>query len=238
MEIPQSRSISEDLLVGLFDQKRWSLATNAPWWQVLRVPTWEDCAYLIKYFKPVLAQWASTKMAIYLEYDQGRICQINQLGEIMDAQIPEPLSLAIGGPMRANRALLDVFGQMLSSPERSLGLVRLADERQISVSGGVDGKYLVGASVDQANQWKRSDYWHPEDLSEFNRACQQSMSTDSDQWFEYRYRSFDPLAPADQHGPDFCDFEFISRYRLIEGPGGTLYHLGENIDMIEITTPE
>ena len=201
-----------------------------PYWIRIAAPSKSAAYKFATKYSDTLSRWAQ-RWDVFITYE-------NQSIRIGSTTMSELLSLPVGGQMKVNSALLDIFGRMLSSPERSLGLVRLQDERQISVSGGADGKYLAGASVDQVTQWKRRDYWHPEDLENFNRDWQQSMSADSDQWFEYSYRSFDPLAPVYRRGPEFCDFEFVSRYRLIEGPGRTLYHLAENMDMVEIATAE
>ena len=226
--------VSESLLWGMFDQKRWVVTAHEPWWRVLKVPTWEDCCYLIHHFRLELSRLAADTTTLYIEYGDREICQVSTDGELMaQAQTPNSLVPMIG-ELPFNRELLDVFGMMLSSPESSYGLVRLSDERQISVSGGDGGKFLVGASVAQATQWHRADYWHPEDLTNFNREWVAQMSAGSNRWFEYRYRSFDPMAPSYRRGPQFCDYEFVTQYRLIEGPQGNLYHVAKNLDMIEI----
>lgn len=227
-------SIREALLWGLFDQNKWIVTANEPWWRVLKVPAWEDCCYLVDHFSVELSRLAAGTTTLYIEYEDREICQISTDGGIMaQAQTPNSIMPMIGD-LPFNRELLDVFGMMLSSPESSYGLVRLSDERQLSVSGGDGGKFLVGASVEQATQWYRADYWHPEDLFNFNREWSAQMSPGSSQWFEYRYRSFDPLAPKYRRGPQYCDYEFVSQYKLVEGPRGELYHLAKNLDMLEI----
>ena len=178
--------LSESLLHGLFDQPGWKIGSQLPYWITFQVPSYKDAVYIAKYLAAPIVANGDNGLNVFIQYSYNRkqiICQINQDGEFMSqAQLNIP-GVTIGGPIDVNRELLDVFGEMLSAPERSIGLVRLADERQISVSGGANGKYLVGASVDQATSWKRADYWHPEDLDEFNRAWQQAMEPNSNRWF-------------------------------------------------------
>ena len=219
------------LLLGLFDQMNWVIRSNLPHWLVLAVPTNHDCAYVGRHFSAILNEWSRTGVEVYFEVDR-QIFQATNQGEIGMATSPQALTPVIGGAIKINRQLLDVFGEMLSHPDRSIGLVRLRDERQLSVSGGAGGKFLVGASLDQVTSWKRDQYWHPEDLAEFNRTWRQDMSVGRDLWFEWRYRSFDPLDP--NGGPDNCDYTFITKYRLIEGPDQELFHVAENVDMVEI----
>lgn len=214
------RSAAEEYLLKLFDQETWVLKIG-PQWSLIQVPTWDDARYLVRHYREVLGGWAMT-LPLFVQYGQ-QVMQINRRGEMSTAQVDG---------LVVNRALLDVFGMMLSSPERSLGLVRLADERQISVNGGANGKYLIGMTQAEAVRLKREDYWHPADLYEFNQNWRQRMSVSGEQWFEWRYRSFDPM--AENPGPNKCDYWFITRYRLIEGPRGGLFHLAENLGMEEI----
>lgn len=210
---------AEKVLLGLLDQAGWDLRTNLPYWLVISVPAWRNVQWLAETFQEPLLKWASVTR-VYFEYGNKKLAEFNAEGNLMSIQIDG---------LKVNRALLDVFGEMLSNPDRSLGIVRLPDERQISVSGGAGGKYLVGASIEEATQWRRADYWHPEDLTRFNQEWAQAMSVGG-QWFEYRYRSFDPRGGR----PDNCDFEFVSRYKLIQGADGTMFHYAENLDMIEL----
>ena len=132
--------------------------------------------------------------------------------------------------VKVNRALLDVFGMMLSNPDRSLSLVHIPSQQQISVNGGADGQFLLSASIEQTTQWTRDQYWWAEDLERFNRDWVREMSPDSDQWFEYRYK-IDSMAPIQGRPVQQPDHELVSQYRLITGPNSTMFHLGENLGM-------
>jgi hypothetical protein len=135
------------------------------------------------------------------------------------------MDISIGGEITVNRALLDAFGEMLNCPHRSLGLVRLSDERQISVSGGADGAFLGSVSREDAQRLYRADYWEPSDLYEFTRAWQQQSSVGGN-WFEWSYRSFE-LGSANS-GPTGYNRRFTTRYKLVQGPN-SLFHFCENL---------
>ena len=207
--------LADQYLAALLNQPGWDLRSNLPHWAVLLVPTWGDVCYLAKHYRSVLSGGA---VPIYFEYggSDRHICKLTPTGELMNIQIDG---------LEANRALLDAFGEMLSNPDRSMGLVRIADERQISVSGGAGGRFLIGKTKEQATRQRRADYWHPGDLFDFNRAWRREMSIDGG-WFESSYRCF-PAGSSAHH----CDNRFTTRYRLIEGPNGAIFHLCENLDV-------
>lgn len=213
--------LADQYLAALFSQEGWEVRLNLPHWALLVVPEWADCVYIAKHYRAALT---GGTVPIYVQYGGASkfVCKITKEEEY-------PVNIEIGAGLTANRALLDVFGEMLTSPSRSLGLVRLRDERQISVSGGAGGQFLIGKTVEQAVKQYRADYWHPADLAQFNRDWQQSLSVGGGTWFEATYRCFDPLAPAYRRGPEFCNHEFTTRYRLVEGGNGELYHYCENL---------
>lgn len=136
------------------------------------------------------------------------------------------MNIQIGGEVKVNRALLDVFGEMLSNPDRSLGLVRLRDERQIVLNGGGNGRFLGTATVSEAARLHRADYWHPGDLAEFNRDWQRELSVGGG-WIERSYRSF-TLGGESQRLRRF-DKLFTTRYKLVQGERGELFHFCENL---------
>ena len=223
--------LEQRLLWSLINQETWVIRSNLPHWLVLEVRQESDCKYIAQHFSSVLSHWRSIDIEVYFEVDR-QIYQANKSGEFTMPESPPSFAPLIGGPININRSLLDAFGMMLD-PERSIGLVRLSDERQISVSGGANGIFLAGASLDVVTTWRRENYWHPEDLFNFNKFWHQEMSIGSDRWLEWRYKSFDPLS----HNPEpaKCDYTFITKYRLIQGPDGELFHLAENLGMEEIT---
>ena len=229
MAMARQKLSAESLLLSYLDQERYVLKANLPHWLLIQVPGWTDAQFLAESFQGVLTQWAQNRAPVYFQYGCSHLPYLMQLsdkGDLMDIQIEG---------LKVNRALLDVFGMMLSNPDRSLSLVNTFSQRQISVSGGAGGRYLLGASKEQAAQWRRTQYWMPEALVDFNRAWRQEMSPGSDLWFEWRYR-IDSLAPVEGRPVATPDYELVTRYRIIEGVGGSLFHLGENLGMEKISS--
>ena len=212
----------DEALLRLMDQECWTLKTNLPHCLMLSVPKWADAQWLAEAYGEVLMRWAN-RATVYFEYE-NYLMQLSEQGDLMDVQVD---GIAV------NRALWDVFGEMLSSPERSLSLVHIPTQRQISVSGGSGGRFLLNARKEQATQWTRDQYWMPDALAEFNRALRREMSPDSDLWFEWKYK-IDSQAPLEDRTVVSAEHELVTRYRLVLGPNEEPYHLGENLDMIEI----
>lgn len=216
---------SSRYLAAMLKQEGWQLSIG-PAWAKLSVPTYADVRYVAKHYKSVILGSAESGLPIYFEYGEKLyLCQLSSTGELMNIQIDG---------LVANRALLNAFGEILSNPDRSMGLVRISDERQISVSGGSGGRFLINKSAEQATKQYRADYWHPEDLLSFNQRWRQEMSIGGD-WFEASYRCFDTFAEDERlRSPNFCNNRFVTRYRLIEGPRGEMFHLCENLDVVAI----
>lgn len=211
--------LADECLARLFARAGWELRTNFPHWLLLVVPKWLDCCEVAKHFRLSLAGCVASGLPVYFQYGGAakHVCQITPTGELM--------SISIGGEIEINRALLDVFGEMLANPDRSLGLVRISDERQISVSGGAGGQFLGSFTREEAQRLYRADYWEPADLWDFNRTWQREASVGGD-WFEYSYRSFELGNPGE--GDRRFNRRFTTRYKLVQGPS-SLFHFCENL---------
>lgn len=209
--------LTDQYLAELLNQPGWGLRTNFPHWALIVVPTWIDCRYVAQHYRSALI---GQDIPVYFEYGgkSCHVCKITKEGDLM------PIS--ISGTVELNRPLLDCLGEMLAQPERSLGLVQLRTERQVSVSGGAGGDFLGTYSRADAQKLYRADYWEPSDLAEFNRDWQQEASVGGE-WFEYSYRSF-TLGSAAQAERRF-DQRFTTRYKLVEGPDGELFQYCENL---------
>lgn len=103
------------------------------------------------------------------------------------------------------------------------GIVRLSDELQVIMASGMAGVLLSGVAIDQTTQWKRPEFWHPEDLSDFNRDWRRQLDIEGNGMLERRYRI---------HKPNSNDpWEWYrSSYRLIRGENNVLYQVGTFID--------
>lgn len=115
-------------------------------------------------------------------------------------------------------AILKQAADLINSEDR-WGIVRLTDERQVIMSGGMSGVLLSGVDLEQTTNWRRPEFWHPGDLDEFNRDWQRQLEVENGQSIERRYRI---------HKPQTADpWEWYnSSYRLIQGEDGLQYHLG------------
>lgn len=104
--------------------------------------------------------------------------------------------------------------QMADVPDGRWGIVRLSDQRQVVMSSGMSGVLLAGVGIAETTNWRRPEFWHPADLSEFNRDWQNQSRQ-----IEYSYRIRKPRSadPWEQ---------YTSRFRLLQGEDGLAYHLG------------
>lgn len=99
-----------------------------------------------------------------------------------------------------------------SEEEGRWGIVRLSDERQVIMSSGMGGVLLAGVGIDETTNWRRPQFWHSEDLDNFNRDWQRQLDVEGSGEIEYRYRI---------HKPGSNDpWEYYrSSYRLLRGGG-------------------
>lgn len=130
-----------------------------------------------------------------------------------------------------NPALLTIANDLMNNP-RKAGVVRLSDELQVIMSDGC--KILnPGHTLKEATNWRRYQFWHPQDLIDFRREVQQTLNPDGNNTIEYTWRSFDPdLGMHDQQQGNWL--EFTTRYRLFDGGDGDFYQVCDNLGMREI----
>lgn len=137
-----------------------------------------------------------------------------------------------------SKVLYPELGWFLEHPEQAGGLVRVRDNQQVAMSyanARKDNDFTAGAGVKKAVKWKRSDYWHPQDLIDFDREWAQKLEPNNpDSWIEFSWRSFDP-----DLGIDSCDgwIEFANRYKLLVDERGNSYHVSLNLGMRDISQP-
>jgi len=93
----------------------------------------------------------------------------------------------------------------------------------------------AGAGVKKAVTWKREDFWHPGDSTNFDRDWRQELEpNNSNSWIEYKWRSFDPeLGLNSEEGW----IEFANRYKLLVDEFGNSYHVSWNLGMRDIAKP-
>ncbi|PHJ69172.1 hypothetical protein VF14_03290 [Nostoc linckia z18] len=131
--------------------------------------------------------------------------------------------------MKLSLPILRIFEEFCEYPERRSGLVRVSDERQVAMSESSAG-LVVNATLKQAVQRKRDEYWHPDDLGAFNREWQQNLSVDDNSsTLEFSYRGVSADGTSWRR--------FTNRYRLVKDSYGILYHVSSNVGVEEISRP-
>lgn len=137
-----------------------------------------------------------------------------------------------------SKILYPELGWFLEHPEQAGGLVRVSDNQQVAMSyanARKESDFTAGAGVKKAVKWKRSDYWHPQDLADFEREWRQKLEANNpDSWFEFKWRSFDPDLGIDS--PDGW-IEFANSYKLLVDERGNTYHVSQNLGMRDIGQP-
>ncbi len=143
----------------------------------------------------------------------------------------EPSRLLWFANIAVSPVMLTIATDLMNNP-RKAGVVRLSDELQVIMS---DGCKLLnpGHSMKEATNWTRSQFWHPQDLIDFRRDCQQQLNPDGSNTIEFTWRSFDPDLGMSNHTPGNW-LEFVTRYRLLDGGDGDFYQVSDNLDMKEI----
>ena len=133
--------------------------------------------------------------------------------------------------MRIAPSIQEVFDFFSENPDLSAGLVRLSDERQVSLT---DASALLLTETDGGAEnmvtKRRSDYWFLPDLEEFNRNSRQLLEPDN-----RRSRIEVPVRTSDPFGGNWL--LAVNEYRLITDDRGELYHVCITRDCRAMTSP-
>lgn len=126
-------------------------------------------------------------------------------------------------------SVLKVINHFFEHPEQRNAIVRLHDERQIIITES-NSMLIKGATLEEAVQRKRSEYWYLPDLAEFNRESKQKLEPNNENSFiEFTWRGV---------SKDRTDWRmFTNRYNLIQDNYGVLYQVSQNLGVNEIYTP-
>jgi hypothetical protein len=117
-----------------------------------------------------------------------------------------------------------VAADMMDSDGR-WGIVRVCnnrgflDQRQVVMSSGMSGVLLAGVDIAETTSWKRPQFWLPADLVDFNRDWQRQLDIKGGRELEYNYQIRPPRTNDSYR-------RYTSRFRLLEGEDGIMYHLG------------
>jgi hypothetical protein len=169
-----------------------------------------------------LTRWQCSE-AIFRSNDAQPIRMPKEMIEEMQPVNPVLYYAHVALPPTIVRATLD----LMENP-RKAGISRAHDGLQVVMSS-LCQELNPGHTMSEATEWTRSDFWHPQDLSDFNREARQTSGT-----FEFRWRSFDPALGMNDPTPGNW-LEFRTRYRQVQGEDGVIYQICENLEMNQIT---
>lgn len=205
---------------------------------------------LLVNFEEIFALWARAMDREYMAIqfsDGGEEIRVpasinkgnsTETREIMQTQSqPESSNLLWFANVAVNPTLLTIAHDLMENP-RKAGVTRTSDELQIIMSDACS-VLNPGHTLQEATTWVRSQFWHPQDLADFRRECQQNLSPDGSNTLEFTWRSFDPDLGYSNIPGNWL--KFTTKYRLFDGKDGDFYQLCENLEMIEMvnapTTP-
>lgn len=191
-------------------------------------------------YEEIFALWANIMNRDYLEIkisnngEEGIIIPAsiaNKRQKHMINPISKPSNILWFANVAITPNILAIANDLMENP-RKAGVTRLSDERQIIMSDAC--KILnPGHTMQEATNWNRSDFWHPQDLIDFRRECQQTLSPDGSNTLEFTWRSFDPALGLRDRTPGNW-IKFTTKYRLFDGEDGDFYQLCENLGMEEM----
>ena len=145
--------------------------------------------------------------------------------------MPEPVVSLFYANAQLPPAVIRMTLDLIENP-RKAGISRASDGLQVVMSSGC-AVLNPGHTLTEAASWVRADFWHPQDLRDFERTVRQSLAEDGSNRLEFKWRSFDPALGMANRTPGNW-LEFVTQYRLLMGEDGQAYQLCENLGMREI----
>ncbi|HEY9660990.1 MAG TPA: hypothetical protein V6C65_21250 [Allocoleopsis sp.] len=180
----------------------------------------EARAFVKRQFRQ-LARWAQAFDRLYTEirYQNDRVFKV-LASMATDSQFDSILVPGIYADIHfLSVPLLQTLNLFLENPEEKWALVRLSDESQIAMTASCQ-ELIRNATIEQAINRKRSEFWDANDLEEFRQITRQSLEPNNPQSIvQHRFKV------VDRTGQDWR--WMVSDYRLIED-NGTLYHISHN----------
>jgi hypothetical protein len=236
----------EHLVAQVFGDGYWEISFS-PGEVMISAPS-QQAAFKFASLEPeTLAKWAQQfgKVATLVKYPGGSAYRIPATMAESEGNMGQELLI-----LDPDRPLIETYtlsmspylyreiGWFLEHPTQAGGIVRVADHQQVVMAYANAQKradFTAGVGVKKAIRWKREDFWHPGDLSDFDRDWKQGLEPNNPQsWIEYKWRSFDPeLGLNSEDGW----IEFINRYKLLVDELGNSYHVSWNLEMSHITKP-
>ncbi len=136
---------------------------------------------------------------------------------------------AFVGILELTPQLLPAIAQILESPDKHMGLVRIRDNAQVLISASAARQ--IRSNGEEAVKRRTSDYWQEEDLQTLEQCYRDSPSSG----FEITYTATLDKPKLDE---DAQWGRFTTRFVLIEDGFGIVYRKGELLDLVEIPRPQ
>lgn len=235
-------------LIKLIQQPGWGLSLSEAS-LIVDTPSKRDAVFLLDAIADLLALAAANlnRISALVRYPGGvkpykipipsnflKTIMSNETTLILDPSNPliEVYCLSL------SRTLYPELGWFLEHPEQAGGIVRSEDNQQVAMSyanAQKNSDFTAGAGVKKAVKWKRSDYWHPQDLTDFEKEWRHKLEPNNpDSWMEFKWRSFDPdLGISSSDGW----IEFANYYKLLVDEQGHTFHVSRNLGMRDISQP-
>ncbi len=166
----------------------------------------------------ILEKWGASSAVVRIS-GQSDICV--PIATIRLMQEFQPLAEVFFADTSLPPVVLQAAAQK-TEEEGRWGVVRLSDERQVIMSNGMTGVLLSGVQISETTNWRRPEFWHPEDLEEFNRDWPNQLNESGENIMQYRYRIHKPASN------DPWEY-YTSSYRLLR-EGRDLYQVCTFVD--------
>ncbi|HEY9697046.1 MAG TPA: hypothetical protein V6D10_07270 [Trichocoleus sp.] len=135
--------------------------------------------------------------------------------------------------MRLSLPIVRELENFLEHPDEKWVLVKLSSDlqsqQQIAMSESCQ-VLISGATVEQAINRQRREYWHLPDLEDLNRSTQQLEPNNPRSIIETSWLGVDVPTRSNWR-------KFTYQYRLIQDDSGVLYQVGKNLDVEAVQPP-
>lgn len=203
----------------------------------LVVDNYQTAETFVRLYARNFARWA-------LEFDRPHT--LIHYGNSKPIKIP--VCLALEEPMlesvmlpgiqvatiRLSLPLVRELNHFLEHPEEKWSLIKLSPNLQIQTQIAMSESsrsLVVGASVEQAINRQRQQYWHLPDLEEMNRTIRQELEPNNPRSVvTFSWLGYSPVTGTDWR-------RFTGEYRIIQDDQGTLFQVCKNIAVDRVSAP-
>lgn len=205
---------------------QWKIGSNS---LTIFAPNQDAADYLLDHFVEHLSATARTLNAtVFLQWGDThyRVQPTRHTTRMTSSQILTPSAFV--GVFEFTPLLLPVIAEILESPDKHMGLVRIEDNAQLIISAA--SARQIQTPGEEAVRRKTTEYWLGESLETLHQCYRDT----SEQGFEITYTATLNKPKTDETA---LWGRFTTHFRLIEDDFGVLYRKGELLDFAEIARP-